>query len=179
MIIKKIKTLLIRLILNDPEYTLPEEKDEAADSSENKDNENTSNDNSGKADKNEPENQEPRIKQYKLARNLAIINVIIFSLYICYGYLVHRNKELSLEYYAYFSEIALTERSTESIYPININTATQEELTLLPDIGTKKAKLIIEYRTENNGFNDIEELLNISGIGESTFNSIKDLVILE
>lgn len=59
---------------------------------------------------------------------------------------------------------------------ININTASAEELDKLPNIGPARAADIIAYREENNGFDSIEELKNISGIGDKTFENLKDLV---
>lgn len=59
---------------------------------------------------------------------------------------------------------------------VNINTAGKEELMTLPGIGESKAQLIIDYRNENNGFDSIEELMNIDGIKEGIFNKIKDYV---
>lgn len=56
---------------------------------------------------------------------------------------------------------------------ININTATKEELMTLTSIGESKAELIIEYRS-TNPFNTIEDLMNVSGIGENLFNKIKE-----
>ena len=61
---------------------------------------------------------------------------------------------------------------------ININIATKEELMTLPGIGESKADKIIEYRN-NNKFNSIEDIKNISGIGESIFNKIKDNILAE
>lgn len=58
---------------------------------------------------------------------------------------------------------------------VNINTATLEELMTIPKIGEAKAKSIIEYRKENV-FKNIEEIKNIFGIGDSIFESIKDLI---
>lgn len=58
---------------------------------------------------------------------------------------------------------------------VNINTATLEELMTLSKIGEAKAKSIIEYRKENV-FKSIEEIKNISGIGDSIFESIKDFI---
>ncbi len=56
---------------------------------------------------------------------------------------------------------------------ININEATLEELKTLTGIGEATAKKIIEYR-KNNTFNDIEDIMNVPGIGESKFENIKD-----
>lgn len=56
---------------------------------------------------------------------------------------------------------------------ININTATLEELLTLSGIGESKAKSIIEYRAKTP-FNKIEDIMNVSGIGESLYNKIKE-----
>ena len=57
--------------------------------------------------------------------------------------------------------------------PVNINTATAEELMTLKGIGEKKALSIIEYR-ESHAFERIEDIMEVSGIGEKTFENIKD-----
>lgn len=59
---------------------------------------------------------------------------------------------------------------------ININKATLEELLTLTGIGESKAKSIIEYRNTNGDFKDINELKNISGIGDALFDKIKDKI---
>lgn len=59
---------------------------------------------------------------------------------------------------------------------ININTADEATLDTLPGIGPSKAKRIIEYREQNGPFKSIEELKNVSGIGEKTFEQLKDLI---
>ena len=61
---------------------------------------------------------------------------------------------------------------------ISINTASLEELQTLPGIGESKAKAIIEYRKPNGGFKEIEEIKNISGIGDSTFEKFKEYITL-
>ena len=61
---------------------------------------------------------------------------------------------------------------------ISLNSATKEELMTLPGIGEAKAEEIIKYRSEHNGFTNIEELKEISGIGESVFAKIKDYITL-
>ena len=59
---------------------------------------------------------------------------------------------------------------------ININTADAEELMKLPGIGQAYAQSIIEYRESNGYFNQIEDLLNVSGIGLAKFENMKDLI---
>ena len=59
---------------------------------------------------------------------------------------------------------------------VNINTASLEELDTLPGIGPSTAQKILDYRDEYGRFNTIEELMNVSGIGEAKFGSVKDLI---
>ena len=59
---------------------------------------------------------------------------------------------------------------------INLNTSTLAELMTIPKIGEAKAKAIISYREENGGFKSIEELKNVSGIGESLYEAIKTYI---
>jgi comEA protein len=59
---------------------------------------------------------------------------------------------------------------------INLNTATIAELDKLPGIGESKANEIIRFRQEKGGFAKIEQLKEVKGIGESTFNKLKPLV---
>lgn len=63
----------------------------------------------------------------------------------------------------------------EVISIININIASLEELMTLSGIGESKALAIIEYR-ETQKFESIEDLKNISGIGDATFDTIKDII---
>ena len=59
---------------------------------------------------------------------------------------------------------------------ININKASLEELKLLPSIGEAKAQAIIDYRNSVGIFNSIEDIKNVSGIGDNLFDKIKDLI---
>lgn len=56
---------------------------------------------------------------------------------------------------------------------VNLNKATEEELQTLPGIGPSKAKAIIQYRQEHGGFKSVDELKNVSGIGDKTFEKLK------
>lgn len=59
---------------------------------------------------------------------------------------------------------------------VNINTATSEELQTLSGIGEAKAKKIIDYREQNGSFSSIDDLTNVSGIGEKTLESIRSSI---
>ncbi|MDY7041567.1 MAG: helix-hairpin-helix domain-containing protein, partial [Chloroflexota bacterium] len=59
---------------------------------------------------------------------------------------------------------------------VNVNTATSEELDTLPGIGPAIAQRIIEYRQANGPFQSIEEIKNVSGIGDKLFEKLKDLI---
>lgn len=59
---------------------------------------------------------------------------------------------------------------------ININTASKEELLTITGIGESKADSIINYRKENGSFEKIEDIKNVSGIGDSLFEKIKDYI---
>lgn len=59
---------------------------------------------------------------------------------------------------------------------ISLNKATKEQLMTLTGIGESKALLIIEYRESHNGFQTIEEIKNIKGIGDSIFEKIKNRI---
>lgn len=61
---------------------------------------------------------------------------------------------------------------------VNINSASQTELETLPGIGPSTAAKIISYRNENGKFKSIEDIKNVSGIGDSKFNNIKDNICL-
>lgn len=59
---------------------------------------------------------------------------------------------------------------------VNINTATLDELKKLPGIGDIKAEAIIAYREETGTFSSIEDIMNVSGIKDSSYEQIKDYI---
>ena len=76
------------------------------------------------------------------------------------------------------SKIDITENKNNEINEknekININTANNEDLQKLNGIGKAKADAIIDYRTKNGNFKQIEDIKNEQGIGDSAFEKIKD-----
>ena len=74
-------------------------------------------------------------------------------------------------------EVASTGQTDEKVSSIiNINTASEAELDTLPGIGPSRAKDIISYREEKGGFNSIEDIKNIKGIGEASFEKLKEKI---
>jgi len=61
----------------------------------------------------------------------------------------------------------------------NLNTASLEDLEMLPRIGPVLAKRIVDYRSHKGGFGTIEEIMKVKGIGKKTFALIKDYLTLE
>lgn len=74
---------------------------------------------------------------------------------------------------------ATAENKEQTQQKVSINKATKEELMTLPGVGESKAKDIIDYREKNGPFTTIEDLKNVSGIGESILAKIKDNIIIE
>ena len=64
------------------------------------------------------------------------------------------------------------EEIVPDVSPLNINTATEEELTALPGIGPELAARVVAYRTESGPFAQIEDIMNVKGIGQGKFDDI-------
>ena len=64
-------------------------------------------------------------------------------------------------------------------FPINVNTASAEELQSLPGIGESKSSAIVAYRQEHGPFKTLEGLMDVPGIGPGIFASIREFISLE
>ncbi len=111
---------------------------------------------------------------------LVAMALILFACALYIGYFPKATPEGSKVIYvsAKDKENLLSDGTAESVI-INLNTASKEELCLLKGVDTILAQAIIDYRTENSGFEDVEELLNIKGIGEIKYKNIIPYVTLE
>ena len=69
--------------------------------------------------------------------------------------------------------------SSLALAKLNLNNATESELTSLKGIGKVKAQRIIEYRKTKGKFKNIEELKNVKGIGDKLFQKIKEEVCVD
>lgn len=64
------------------------------------------------------------------------------------------------------------------VAPVNLNTATVEQLLTLPGIGPSKAQAIVETRQKIGGFKKLEDLLRVKGIGRKTFRKLEPMLKL-
>lgn len=62
---------------------------------------------------------------------------------------------------------------------VNVNTAGEEELTALPGIGPSLAGKIVEYREAHGAFAALEDLINVSGIGEAKLEELRDYAVVD
>jgi competence protein ComEA len=62
--------------------------------------------------------------------------------------------------------------------PVNINTASLEELDTLPGVGPAIAQRIVEYRTANGPFETVEEIMLVQGIGPATFARLQERIVV-
>ncbi len=82
------------------------------------------------------------------------------------------------------TEVTATQNATENPpqntlnEKVNINTADNATLCTLKGIGEAKADKIIDYRNSNGSFKSIDEIMLVSGIGEKTFENIKNNIIV-
>lgn len=73
----------------------------------------------------------------------------------------------------------ILEKDNNTFGKIDINKANLEMLCELPGVGESLASKIIEYRKQNGKFNKIEDLKNVSGIGEKKFESLRDYIVVK
>ncbi len=83
------------------------------------------------------------------------------------------------EKYSFSSDQIEDSEDCDPTNRININFATPEELTLLPNVGKVKAEMIIQYREKNGFFCSISQIKEVKGIGQKTFEKLKYFITVK
>lgn len=132
---------------------------------------------------NKTENEEEKTKlSDKVA--IGILSALIFCLLfymLSSRYIENKRLELADNYLSYTANQTAgndDEAEDPENLLVNINSDSISELMRLKGIGEVKATAIIEYRKEHGDFTDINEIKNVSGIGEATFEAIKDYIYI-
>ena len=102
-----------------------------------------------------------------------LISGVVYS-HSFYGGSLNMGKEITADEIGIVSE-AVTP-AEEILGKVDINTANMAELMTLSGIGESRAADIIKYREENGDFSRIEDIMLVSGIGEKTFEEIKEQI---
>jgi competence protein ComEA len=74
--------------------------------------------------------------------------------------------------------LIIPEEKEDSAVRISINTGSMDDLCSLPGIGSSTAEAIIAYREEYGLFQNVEEIMQVKGIGQAKFEKIRDLICL-
>jgi competence protein ComEA len=85
-------------------------------------------------------------------------------------------KKLRLFLLVSLSIFLFTSYGLSQAAPVDLNEASVEQLAELPGIGEATAKKIIEYREQNGKFETTEDIMNVKGIGEKKYETLKDLI---
>ncbi len=93
---------------------------------------------------------------------------------------IPKQGENKVEYVTEENEVGIIEsENKESSNVVNINKAGISELTELPGVGEALAKRIVDYREENGKFQKVEDLKNVSGIGDKKYENLKEYISIK
>ena len=118
--------------------------------------------------------------------SMAIIAVtLLFSIFTL-GFFLGRNSNRSTVSVSYSGTVPTkqTDPTTPSetapavVFPLDLNTATAEELTMLPGIGQVLAERVVAYRQEQGPFESVAQLGNVEGIGDKKLEAILEFVTI-
>ncbi len=105
---------------------------------------------------------------------------LIATLFLITALLIGIGIKYTIDNHWWLPETKVVDTNPESIkLKIDLNRAEWYELIILPGIGEKKAKAIVEYRKSKGTFRTIEQLSEVNGIGMKTVKRIKDLVFID
>ena len=103
------------------------------------------------------------------------------GLFLCLllGLFLHDRAALAIPAAAETERSAPIEAVRPDPAPLNLNTASEEALTALPGIGEELARRIVAYREEQGPFEAVEDLMEVSGIGQGKLAALEGLVTVE
>jgi competence protein ComEA len=109
---------------------------------------------------------------YSFRRHICLLAVSLFAMAASQGAVQAQDKQRSGSAQAPVSTAARAG-------VVNINTATENELVLLPNIGPSRAKAILELRNRLGRFRRAEDLIRVRGIGRKTFRKLNPMLVLQ
>lgn len=104
-----------------------------------------------------------------IATGVFLLAVLVFALF-------HINPQPTPSLTALTNKAYAASDSRE--YKLNINTASAEELTMLPGVGEKIAQRIVEYREENGPYASVDDIMQVKGVKQTLFNDISDYITI-
>ncbi|MFI3174018.1 MAG: helix-hairpin-helix domain-containing protein [Bacillota bacterium] len=115
----------------------------------------------------------------------SIIFVSIFFLLLLFGNYIEKKSTFHFGEVRTVAEADFIFSSPQPLYlpgthgAVDVNTASQAVLEVLPGVGPAIGERIIEYREEHGDFTSVEELTNVKGIGEKTLENMREFIIVD
>ena len=124
--------------------------------------------------------RQPKTKQKQARRFSAARLIVVCAFALCAGILLFQGVEYALSFRRQSTRLsasageAVRTFQEENEDRININTATEAELRSVSGVGPEMARRILALREERGGYHFLEELKDVSGIGDKRFDALKE-----
>ena len=116
----------------------------------------------------------------KARRSFAARLIVVCAFAVCAGILLFQGVEYALSFRRESARLSASAGETVRTFQaenedrININTATEAQLRSVPGVGPEMVRRILALREERGGFHFLEELKDVSGIGDKRFGTLKE-----